>query len=421
MSHWFSRLALCVATYSFCSVSGAAIIYDIVAQCSSGCVGTANTTISLFDTYQPGTVATPDDVIGYTYSSSSGSVTSNERPLQPITINPIVGIFPLSSSSSVDLRIDYIGGGTYNFLSSDGTWISQVIGFLSNTDQGNAYTVTRRAPTLFLEQKKIQITDVIWFNPADNSTYNPHFNLSAGGGDVTVSLDLKLNGTVPSLLKEQWEMGIEKAWNDKYVVVDGSQRYKLAFDVNFVDSGEDFSIRVIDGPGRPDALNWYTEIASEKYTQDYQPLIAAHEFGHLVGLPDEYCESVTELLEKLVSPFCTFTGTGFVNSVHNIMSEIDKDPARHHFDRIIDALQIEFGRTFTVDISPDFIPNVIAFGLAPIGPEAISDLENPAILIGPASVPEPVSVVLIALGLIAVGAVRRRSSHFSALKLSGDT
>jgi len=233
MSQRLMCLALLIVGSSLSPVATATIIYDIVAQCSVGCSGNAITTINLVDSYQPGTIATPDDVLEYVYTSSSFTVSSMEYPLQPITLVPQVGIFPVSSSTSANLFIDYIGLGTFNVLSEDGRWHSQLRYYL---DYGNSYTITKRSS----EPPPPKVPE--------SST--PVHNVRMSSRTVT-------NIEVAGEIKQETTIGFDPT-APTYVVTHGWQR-----DAKYSDPGWDFS----DWP-RPEALNETLEAMESRFLNE---------------------------------------------------------------------------------------------------------------------------------------------------------
>ena len=96
----------------------------------------------------------------------------------------------------------------------------------------------------------------------------------------------KIAVSMPTLkkLQEQWEQEIEGKWNDRFEIDCGclEKPLKVVFDVRFVDHGGHHVIAVLPGAGRSAADTWYEVEESG---------VAAHEFGHLLGLNDEYKES----------------------------------------------------------------------------------------------------------------------------------
>lgn len=78
------------------------------------------------------------------------------------------------------------------------------------------------------------------------------------------------------------EHNIERIWNDRAFVRDtGNQRvFPLRVDVTTVGPVFHQRVQVHPGAGRSDALNWYAGSLT--------PGVMAHEFGHHLGLYDEY-------------------------------------------------------------------------------------------------------------------------------------
>ncbi len=106
---------------------------------------------------------------------------------------------------------------------------------------------------------------------------------------VNVAIDLIPAGgvTKPELdrIKPSWEKGIEEIWSGKFALVTPSgQQYPIIIDAHF--KGHRFHHKVIVHPecGRSDELNWNIFDS---------PLIAAHEFGHMLGAFDEYMRGAT--------------------------------------------------------------------------------------------------------------------------------
>ncbi len=96
----------------------------------------------------------------------------------------------------------------------------------------------------------------------------------------------KVAVSMPTLrkLQTQWEQEIEAKWNGRFEIDCGclERPLKVVFDVRFVDHGGHHVVRVLPGAGRSAADTWYEE---------EERGVAAHEFGHLLGLDDEYKES----------------------------------------------------------------------------------------------------------------------------------
>lgn len=90
-----------------------------------------------------------------------------------------------------------------------------------------------------------------------------------------------------------WEDGIEDIWNDKYFILkDGQHHISIEIDVVFNESilhgganVYNHEVEVRPGPERSNEHKWDT--ADTGY-------VAAHEFGHMLGLFDEYAGGATD-------------------------------------------------------------------------------------------------------------------------------
>lgn len=99
---------------------------------------------------------------------------------------------------------------------------------------------------------------------------------------VTVTVKLKFTGIDPPGLVDGWLAAIQAMWNRFNIVnADGSDSYELIFDPQRVNSRPDNEVEIMAGNGRSNAGQWYSEDPDSNDT-------ACHEFGHMVGLEDEY-------------------------------------------------------------------------------------------------------------------------------------
>jgi len=81
-------------------------------------------------------------------------------------------------------------------------------------------------------------------------------------------------------MKSIWERGIESIWSNKFAITTPSgKQYPIVVDAVFRGPEFHHDIIVRSGSGGTDQLNWHI-------TDSYA--IAAHEFGHMLGLFDEY-------------------------------------------------------------------------------------------------------------------------------------
>lgn len=123
---------------------------------------------------------------------------------------------------------------------------------------------------------------------ADNGAGWPvAYDLSFDGSQFHVTTRIDLTGAEPGTLPARWENGIESSWNG-FALQSGGNTYAVVFDVRFVADGqqEHYDVEVVSGAGRDRMLAWYTE--KQGWGDGYQELIAAHEYGHMLGCYDEY-------------------------------------------------------------------------------------------------------------------------------------
>ena len=99
---------------------------------------------------------------------------------------------------------------------------------------------------------------------------------------LMVDVDINLVGYSPDLnLRTRWETGIETLWSTNRFSV------PILFNVDWVTTNYDYSVNVVQGTGRWDMLNWYT-VGAGGWGDSYQEKVAAHEYGHMISMWDEY-------------------------------------------------------------------------------------------------------------------------------------
>jgi hypothetical protein len=134
-----------------------------------------------------------------------------------------------------------------------------------------------------------------WYqNVCDNIVGGIRFTRTWTHVDVRIMLDTD-SGITPSVLgsvQGVWKAGIEGTWNNPARTVGGTpQQWKCArpgevpcrvsFRVHWVTSDPHHVVKVHTGSGGTNETNWYTTDPGN---------VAAHEFGHMLGLPDEYVD-----------------------------------------------------------------------------------------------------------------------------------
>ncbi len=135
---------------------------------------------------------------------------------------------------------------------------------------------------------------------------------------IRLNPDADVTATELAALRTTWKNGIENKWSNRFGCCDGSDcsgQCTLQFRVQWVDSGEHHTVRVRRGPARSNMTTWDTSDTGD---------VASHEFGHMLGHPDEYPDGAcpsrspvntgtvmddnTEVVERLCEPFCTRMG-----------------------------------------------------------------------------------------------------------------
>ena len=119
-------------------------------------------------------------------------------------------------------------------------------------------------------------------------------------------------------LRTVWKNSIESKWSGRFGCCNGSNcscQCALQFRVEWVTSNEHHRVRVRRGPARSNMTTWDTSDSGD---------VASHEFGHMLGHPDEYSDSAcpgrspvntgtvmddnTEVVERLCEAFCDRLG-----------------------------------------------------------------------------------------------------------------
>ena len=100
--------------------------------------------------------------------------------------------------------------------------------------------------------------------------------------------------------KRIWQSNIERAWNRKYKVTNANHDLPLVFNVNFTSSSAHHNVTAHAGvpvwPGL-NLNNWFVDdLATSSHNRQYVNNAAIHEFGHMIGSPDEYMVSQAHYL-----------------------------------------------------------------------------------------------------------------------------
>jgi len=142
------------------------------------------------------------------------------------------------------------------------------------------------------------------------------------GTEITVRIrlvpDNGISAETMTTLRATWKNGIESKWSNRFGCCTDPGcigRCQLTFRVEWVTSGEHHAVRVRQGPGQTDMTTWDTSDSGD---------VASHEFGHMLGHPDEYAatncpdrspvntgtvmDDNSEAVQRLCRPFCDRLG-----------------------------------------------------------------------------------------------------------------
>lgn len=168
-------------------------------------------------------------------------------------------------------------------------------------------------------------------NPWGNFRWTTSYDISFVDQDLLIDVDVYLRGADPgSALRDFWEEGIESIWSNAFDLSDGTYFYDTVFNVDWLNTsvGADHTVNVIEGNGNVNLTQWYTGRPSG-YSYSRQGVIAAHEFGHMIGLFDEYRGGA-------LNP------DGLIRN-KSIMGQNLSSPQIDHFDAFLEWAQINSG------------------------------------------------------------------------------
>jgi hypothetical protein len=100
---------------------------------------------------------------------------------------------------------------------------------------------------------------------------------------VQLNPDAGISAATMTMLRTAWENGIESRWSNRWGIGrPGEITCPLTFDVQWVATNAHHTVRVQMGPARSNMTLWDTADTGD---------VAAHEFGHMHGNPDEYTDT----------------------------------------------------------------------------------------------------------------------------------
>lgn len=112
---------------------------------------------------------------------------------------------------------------------------------------------------------------------------------------LMIDVDVRLTGYAPDpSLRNRWENGIESIWSTNRFSV------PISFNVDWVTTDYDQSVTVVGGTGRWNMTTWYT-VGAGGWGDAYQEEVAAHEYGHMVSMWDEYAGGAVNPATNLIN------------------------------------------------------------------------------------------------------------------------
>lgn len=131
---------------------------------------------------------------------------------------------------------------------------------------------------------------------------------------IQLNPDAGISADTMNTLRTTWRNGIIDKWSDRFdCQAPNGERRRITFDVHWVASNAHHVVRVRPGPERSNMTTWDTSDSAD---------VASHEFGHMMGHPDEYADAAcpsrnpvntgtvmadnTEVVERLMETFANF-------------------------------------------------------------------------------------------------------------------
>ncbi len=235
----------------------------------------------------------------------------------------------LGSTVQTDVQGRYLV--PYTKSSFSGGWFSAL--FEGNPDvyvkvKNNAGSVLARSHTLYEAARHSNIDVYVGGQEISRSVSECVYGWTAAyrqeGTHVIVRIHLDPDSDVTAqetqTLMTTWKQGIENKWGNRFACCCSNTAKStlscpnwgaLTFEVQWVTTNPHHTVRIRRGPSRTNMLCWDTGDTGD---------VASHEFGHMLGLVDEYSDSVcparspvntgnvmddnTEVVERHVEHLC---------------------------------------------------------------------------------------------------------------------
>ena len=101
---------------------------------------------------------------------------------------------------------------------------------------------------------------------------------------VRLNADANIPAVTMATLSATWENTIQNTWSNRWSIGrPGEATCPITVDVEWVNNNAHHTVRVQQGPAATNMTLWDTSDSGQ---------VAAHEFGHMLGNPDEYPDPV---------------------------------------------------------------------------------------------------------------------------------
>jgi hypothetical protein len=132
-------------------------------------------------------------------------------------------------------------------------------------------------PCPYVGERRFQLRECVY-----RWTAALHQNCTAITVRIRLVPDAGITAGQMATLRTTWATGIVDRWSDRFVCRGPYGESRITVAVQWVTSNPHHTVRVRPGPARSDMTTWDTADTGDT---------AAHEFGHMIGNPDEYAAS----------------------------------------------------------------------------------------------------------------------------------
>ena len=130
------------------------------------------------------------------------------------------------------------------------------------------------------------------------------YNLESNATGVNISVPIYTHpADADDSVLERWSNGIDYAWNDQFELERNGDKFPIEFHPEFTRDRTSDATAIGATRGHSEMRRWLTEDRHGRTTEsalrdpDSVETTAGHEFGHLIGNPDEYGHSRDDLNE----------------------------------------------------------------------------------------------------------------------------